>query len=79
MIILKNPFSLKMKLIEQKDFLSKMEMSLKEIILIEENVDEKYENNEINSSSFYESKPLFSYPNDIPLILKFPNLNCNII
>lgn len=47
-----NPFSLKIKIIEQNDFLSKMKIALKEIILIEENENENNEDNDINSSSF---------------------------
>ena len=51
-IISTNPFSLKIKIIEQNDFLSKMKIALKEIILIEENENENNEDNDINSSSF---------------------------
>ena len=59
-----NPFSLKIKIIEQNDFLSKMKIALKEIILIEENENENNEDNDINSSSFNDRKPLFSYSSE---------------
>lgn len=59
-----NPFSLKIKIIEQNDFLSKMKIALKEIILIEENENENNEDNDINSSSFNDRKSLFSYSSE---------------
>lgn len=59
-----NPFSLKIKIIEQNDFLSKMKIALKEIILIEENENENNEDNDINSSSFNDRKPIFSYSSE---------------
>ena len=63
-IISKNPFSLKIKINEQKDFLLKMEMCLKEIILIDENQNEKIEDKDINSSSFYDSQTYFCYSSE---------------
>jgi len=75
-----NPFSLKIKIIEQNDFLSKMKIALKEIILIEENENENNKDNDINSSSFNDRKSLFSYSSEHSfLILIYPNLNYNII
>ena len=41
-----------------------MEMCLKEITLIEENQNEKIEDNDINSSSFYDSQTYFCYSSE---------------
>ena len=41
-----------------------MKIALKEIILIEENENENNEDNDINSSSFNDRKPLFSYSSE---------------